>query len=127
MSNPLNFCKAEEFFQELPKWTGPTQVTSVSEVPPADTESKENYHGVTLTFNDGTMAVVQFIRPTVWRVRYDPAVKNANEYSDLNRSVDCLILSNTPIAHADADVFLLIAVLLSWTTCPSLSGLWIPT
>lgn len=87
MSNPLNFCKAEEFFQGLPDWKGPTQIASISEAPPADIESKENWHGVTLTFDDATMCVVQFIRPTVWRVRYDPAVKDANEYSDLNRLV----------------------------------------
>lgn len=88
MSNPLNFCTAEEYFKETPKWGGPTQVTSISETPPADVESKDHYHAVCITFNDGTLCSVQFIRPTVWRVRYDPAVKSPNEYSDLNRSVE---------------------------------------
>lgn len=89
MNDPINFCTAEEYFGGISNWTGPKQVNSVSDVPPADIRVKESWHGLTLSFDDDTLCVVQFIRPTVWRVRYDPAVKDRDGYSDLNRSVGC--------------------------------------
>lgn len=85
MNDPLNFCTAEDYFKEAPGWGGPTRINSILETPPADIKVKSSWHGVTLKFNDNTLCVVQYIRPTLWRVRYDPVVKDANEYSDVNR------------------------------------------
>lgn len=87
MNDPINFCTAEEYFSQLPGWKGPKQITSISDVAPADIKVPACWHGVTLTFDDSTLCVVQFIRPTLWRVRYDTSVKELNGYSDLNRSV----------------------------------------
>lgn len=89
MNDPINFCTAEEYFQGIPNWTGPKQVNSISDTPPADTRVKDCWHGLNLSFDDDTLCVVQFIRPTLWRVRYDPAVKDKDGYSDLNRLVGC--------------------------------------
>lgn len=87
MNDPINFCTAEQYFSQLPSWKGPKEVTSISDTPPADIKVPASWHGVTLTFDDNTLCVVQFVRPTLWRVRYDTSVTDQNGYSDLNRSV----------------------------------------
>jgi hypothetical protein len=35
--------------------------------------------------DDGTLCVVQYVRPTLWRVRYDPTVNDLHGYDDANR------------------------------------------
>lgn len=91
MNDPINFCTAEEYFKEIPNWGGPTKVVSASTTPPADIKDKAGWHGVNLTFDDGTVCVIQYVRPTLWRVRYDAAVRDSSEYSDLNRLVDTIL------------------------------------
>ncbi|KAF8539040.1 alpha-1,4-glucan lyase [Trichophaea hybrida] len=89
--DPLNYCRAEDYFNAARTWGGPTKVVHVSETPPIprnpqifSPHRETHYHGVTLTFDDGTFCVVQFIRPSLFRVRYDPSVKDPNEYGDEN-------------------------------------------
>lgn len=94
ISDPLNYCRAEDYFDAAKAWGGPKRVVSVSRDPPKPRDPKAcspyretHYHGLTLTFDDDTLCVVQFIRPTVFRVRYDPSVRDPSEYGDENRSV----------------------------------------
>jgi len=85
MDDPINFITAEEYYQRAQGWAGPTRVTSLSQTPPATAPLPEFWHGVTLTFDDNTLCVVQFVRPTLFRVRYDPAVRDPGDYDDANR------------------------------------------
>ncbi|RPA94936.1 hypothetical protein L873DRAFT_1699735 [Choiromyces venosus 120613-1] len=84
MDDPINFITAEEYYQQAHGWGGPTQITSLSEAVPSSAAQPEYWHGVTLTLDDNTLCVVQFVRPTLFRVRYDPAVRNLEEYDDAN-------------------------------------------
>jgi hypothetical protein len=86
-NDPLNFLRAEDYFEAAKEWGGPKKVTSISLDPPSKGSPYRvnNYHGVTLTFDDNTLCVVQFIRPTVFRVRYDPSITVADDYGDENR------------------------------------------
>lgn len=83
-NDPLNFTIAEDYFNEAKYWDGPISIKEVLEAPPENIANKDYWRGVTLKFNDDTLAVIQFIRPTLWRVRYDPLVKSPNEYGDQN-------------------------------------------
>ncbi|KAG0125373.1 glycosyl hydrolases family 31-domain-containing protein [Tuber indicum] len=84
MDDPINFITAEEYYRRAKGWTGPTRIDSLSQETPATAAQPEYWHGVTLTFNDETLCVVQFVRPTLFRIRYDPAVGNREEYDDAN-------------------------------------------
>jgi alpha-glucosidase (family GH31 glycosyl hydrolase) len=84
MDDPLSFCTAEEYFGEASAWNGPLEIVSISQDPPLDTKEKDYWRGVNLKFDDGTLCVVQYVRPTLWRVRYDPTVTDANAYRDEN-------------------------------------------
>jgi len=85
MDDPINFITAEEYYQRAQGWAGPARVTSLSQKPPTSAAKPGHWRGVTLTFDDNTLCVVQFIRPTLFRVRYDPAVGESDEYGDANR------------------------------------------
>lgn len=83
-NDPLNFTIAEDYFNEAKHWGGPKSVNEVLGAPPENIINKDYWRGVTLKFDDNTLAVIQFIRPTLWRVRYDPSVKSLNDYGDQN-------------------------------------------
>jgi hypothetical protein len=94
--DPIKFVKAEDFFNAMNStnsgWNSPKEVVNISSKPPKDLDpdnpnAADYYHGVTVTFDDETLCVMQFIRPTAFRVRYDPAVRNSDEYGDENRCV----------------------------------------
>lgn len=87
LSDPLNFVKAENYFGTGAYWTGPTKITSINKTPPTTAVSPDHWRAVNITFDDGTIAVIQFVRPTLFRVRYDPAVTNANDYEDFSSRV----------------------------------------
>jgi hypothetical protein len=92
IGDPIKFVKAEDYFTAMNEdsWKGPTKIVAITAEPPKpldpdNPEAADYYHGVTLTFDDNTLCVIQFIRPTVFRVRYDPAVQNRDEYGDENK------------------------------------------
>nr|CAB52201.1 alpha-1,4-glucan lyase [Morchella vulgaris] len=84
LSDPLNFCKAEDYYAAAKGWSGPQKIIRYDQTPPQGTKDPKSWHAVNLPFDDGTMCVVQFVRPCVWRVRYDPSVKTSDEYGDEN-------------------------------------------
>lgn len=84
LGDPLNFVTAEACFKEMKTWPGPVSIKSVIMENPANIEEPNYGHRVTVTSNNDTLCIVQFIRPTVSRIRYDPAVKSKDEYGDEN-------------------------------------------
>lgn len=87
LSDPLNYIKAEQYFQAGTGWSGPSTAVSIDKTPPTTVTSPEHWRAVNITFNDGTIAVLQFVRPTLFRLRYDPGVKQANDYEDYSSRV----------------------------------------
>ncbi|KAH0607116.1 uncharacterized protein H6S33_003104 [Morchella sextelata] len=86
LDDPLNFIRAEDFFASAQRFTGPTKIKKVqiSSNPRRPTDPIILERGIALLFDDRTICVIQFIRPTLWRVRYDPTVKSLNGYRDEN-------------------------------------------
>ncbi|KAL0932734.1 alpha-1,4-glucan lyase [Colletotrichum truncatum] len=41
-------------------------------------------HGRVFRFNDGSLLLIQFLRPRVWRVRFSPDNKSGEDFSDYN-------------------------------------------
>lgn len=41
-------------------------------------------HGRIFRFNDGSLLLVQLLRPKVWRIRFDPDNKKGADFSDYN-------------------------------------------
>lgn len=95
--DPLNFIKAEEYFDDARKglhWVGPTRVVDIDRVAPTTAKHPDHWHAVNITLESPSTApgvpptknivVIQFIRPTVFRVRFDPFVSKANDYEDFS-------------------------------------------
>jgi hypothetical protein len=81
--DPVNFTPAESFFSSANNFEGPQFVLSARTTTSTDPNHPLRY-GVELNFEDGTICLIQFVMTTVWRIRYDPDVKSASEYSDVN-------------------------------------------
>ena len=84
LQDPLNFVTAEQFFHQGKSWGGPSSIASINRIAPDTVKSVKHWRGVNVTFDDHTIAVIQFIRPTLFRVRYDPVVRDANDYEDFS-------------------------------------------
>ena len=85
INDPFTFIKAETYFERASDWGGPTRLESINDKPPSTAPEPTFWHGANLKFDDGTLAVVQFIRPTLFRVRYDPTVTDQEGYDDASR------------------------------------------
>ncbi|KAM5354780.1 hypothetical protein ACJ41O_001426 [Fusarium nematophilum] len=76
--DPYIFVKADDFFQGIDAHRGdvkqPTSVSFSEEDQKLD-DGKTNpacSHGRVFRFNDDSLLLIQFLRPKVWRVRFDP-------------------------------------------------------
>ena len=81
--DPINFVPAETFFATANNFSGPREVISARSTDSKDPKDPLRY-AVELTFDDGTVGLIQYVMTTVWRIRYHPAVKSVAEYSDVN-------------------------------------------
>lgn len=85
------FKKADDFFQDEVdgQATGIAQPSRVS-FSKADQnlpDGKPNpacSYGRIFRFNDGSLLLVQFLRPRVWRIRFDPHNKEPSQFTDYN-------------------------------------------
>ncbi|KXJ89911.1 alpha-1,4-glucan lyase [Microdochium bolleyi] len=85
------FKKANDFFEgEIDgSATGIRQPKSIScsEADKKLTDGRPNpvcSHGRVFRFNDGSLLLVQFLRPRVWRIRFNPENKTSEDFSDYN-------------------------------------------
>jgi hypothetical protein len=88
--DPYIFKKAEDFFQDIDNpgsglkqpskisYKDEDQLTSDKKTNPATS------HGRIFRFNDGSLICIQFLRPRVWKVRFDPKAEAGSDYSDFN-------------------------------------------
>ena len=87
LGDPLNYIKTEEYFTEAREWSGPSKIASINRTPPTSVKVPDGWRAVNILFDNGNWAVIQFIRPTLFRVRYDPTVTDPNQYEDTSRYV----------------------------------------
>ena len=80
--DPYTFIKAEEFFEDKTSFHRPFKVTEY--VRTDGTFDEVVTSGAVFRFNDQTLLLVQFIRPKVWRFRFDANVRNPSEFKDFN-------------------------------------------
>lgn len=80
--DPYTFMKAEDFFDGKSEFNRPFKVTD--HVKPDGTFDDIVKTGAVFRFNDQTLLLIQFIRPKVWRFRFESKFKEPREYSDFN-------------------------------------------
>jgi len=84
VDDPVNFIPAETFFSNAAaSFKGPQKITSVNTSSSTDAKDPLRY-ALQLNFDDGTLALLQFVLPTIWRVRYDPQAKSVEDYPKCN-------------------------------------------
>ncbi|KZT58892.1 glycoside hydrolase family 31 protein [Calocera cornea HHB12733] len=87
-TDPLNFVPAEHFFARAAGYPhGPTTITNVHTSSSLKPEDPLRF-AAGLEFDDGTVCLIHFASPQVWRIRYDPTFKTISDYPmDNSRSV----------------------------------------
>lgn len=88
--DPYIFKRAEEFFQDIDNpgsgLKQPSKITYKDEdqLTPDNKTNPATSHGRIFRFNDGSLLCIQFLRPRVWKVRFDPKAKAGSDYTDFN-------------------------------------------
>ncbi|KAI5919462.1 glycosyl hydrolases family 31-domain-containing protein [Camillea tinctor] len=90
LRDPYIFVKADDFFQGLKAHNGdvkqPTTVSFQNNDQLLD-DGKPNpacSHGAVFRFDDDSLLLIQFMRPKVWRIRFDPNNKKGSDFTDFN-------------------------------------------
>lgn len=80
--DPYTFIKAEDFFDGKSDFHRPFKVTEY--VRPDGSFDSIVETGAMFRFNDDTLLLVQFIRPKVWRFRFESKFRRPQQYKDFN-------------------------------------------
>lgn len=91
LRDPYVFRKAEDFFNDIDDTgaLGLKQPNKISyqdddQLLPDNKANPATSHGRIFRFNDGALILIQFMRPRVWRIRFDPKASSGSQYSDFN-------------------------------------------
>ncbi|KAK0716079.1 alpha-1,4-glucan lyase [Lasiosphaeris hirsuta] len=103
LRDPYIFIKAEDFFNNVEKFNRPSNISyQDGDQLLGNKANPATSHGRIFRFNDKTLILIQFMRPRVWRIRFDPKARSGSQYSDFNsRTIIKDTLSNL-IATLDA-------------------------
>jgi hypothetical protein len=88
--DPYIFKKAEDFFYDIDtSGSGLKQPSKLSyreddQTLPDNKPNPATSHGRIFRFNDGALILIQFMRPRVWRIHFDPKANSGSQYSDFN-------------------------------------------
>lgn len=88
--DPYTFKKSEDFFRDLDNDKDNTkrpQTISYRESDQQLEDKSENpvsSHGRIFRLNDGCLLLIQFMRPKVWRIRFDATNKTGDDFTDYN-------------------------------------------
>ncbi|RYP05667.1 hypothetical protein DL765_009769 [Monosporascus sp. GIB2] len=88
--DPFIFQKADDFFRDIDGLTtGVKQPDTLSylESDQLLEDGKDNpacSHGAVFRFNDSSLLLIQFMRPRVWRIRFDPSNTKGSDFTDFN-------------------------------------------
>jgi hypothetical protein len=100
LRDPYIFQKADDFFKETD--TAPSGVSQPATVSFLESDqllqdglkNPACSHGAIFRLNDGihdTFLLIQFMRPRVWRVRFDPNNQDGSDFGDYNRQLNRLV------------------------------------
>ncbi|KAH7188137.1 glycosyl hydrolases family 31-domain-containing protein [Fusarium flagelliforme] len=88
--DPYNFVKSDDFFESIDngstKIHRPTRI-SYSESDQLMSDGTKNpacSHGRVFRFNDNSLLLIQFVRPKVWQIRFDPHNEKGEDFTDFN-------------------------------------------
>jgi hypothetical protein len=90
LRDPFIFKPAENFFDEVDNVGSGTKQPSRVTYRDSDqllANGQPNpacSHGRVFRFDDDSLLLLQFLRPKVWRVRFDPANKSGADFTDYN-------------------------------------------
>jgi hypothetical protein len=93
LRDPYIFQKADDFFKEVDSLSsGVNQPATIAynESDQLLQDGKQNpacSHGAVFRFNDNSFLLIQFMRPRVWRIRFDPNNQNGSDFTDYNTQV----------------------------------------
>lgn len=88
--DPYIFKKAEDFFRDLDNDSNGTKRPSIVSFNDNDQKLKDGSpnpvcgHGRIFRFNDDSLLLIEFMRPKVWRIRFDPHNKVGDDFTDYN-------------------------------------------
>jgi hypothetical protein len=90
LRDPYNFVKSDDFFQGIDlgasKVNRPDTVTFTQD-DQLLSDGKKNpacTHGRIFRFNDDSLLLIQFMRPKVWQIRFDPNNQKGEDFTDFN-------------------------------------------
>ncbi|KAH6887057.1 glycosyl hydrolases family 31-domain-containing protein [Thelonectria olida] len=90
LRDPYIFVKADDFFKDVDtsanKVKRPATIAYRAADQTLDDGSKNPAcsHGRVFRFNDDSLLLIQFMRPRVWRIRFDPNNRKASDFTDFN-------------------------------------------
>lgn len=93
--DPYSFKKAEDFFHGLDNDEANTKQPQTVFYRESDQQLKNgepnpvSSHGRVFRFDDDGLLLVQFMRPRVWRIRFDANNKVGADFTDYNTYVPC--------------------------------------
>ncbi|KAK7415851.1 hypothetical protein QQZ08_012222 [Neonectria magnoliae] len=108
LRDPYIFVKAEDFFGGLDSNSSgvkqPATIAYRAEDQLATDGSKNPAcsHGAVFRFNDGSFLLIQFMRPRVWRIRFDPNNQKGSDFTDYNTRTIVLDTLSQLISSLDA-------------------------
>jgi hypothetical protein len=90
LRDPFIFVKADDFFKDIDvsanKVKRPATISYRAGDQSLDDSSKNPAcsHGRIFRFNDDSLLLIQFMRPRVWRIRFDPNNRKGSDFTDFN-------------------------------------------
>ncbi|KAK7934903.1 glycoside hydrolase family 31 protein [Apiospora marii] len=92
--DPFTFTPADDFFPDVVSGNSQTHQPNSLEYHAEDQKGKDGKinpvcekYGRIFRFDDGKHLVVQFMRPRIWRIRFNPRFQGASDHSDYNTQV----------------------------------------
>lgn len=91
LQDPYLFIKADDFFQGLDAPSANVNQPATVSYKATDqllddgTKNPACSYGTIFRFNDGSLLLIQFMRPRVWRIRFDPHNQKGSDFTDYNR------------------------------------------
>lgn len=90
LRDPYIFVKSDDFFQGIdssgPNVKRPRTIT-FNQDDQLLSEGKPNpacSHGRVFRFDDESLLLIQFMRPKVWQIRFDPNNRSGDDFTDFN-------------------------------------------
>lgn len=84
--DPYRFVPADDFFENFTAKCQPNCVTyrPDDQLTEEKTRNPASSHGRIFRLNDDAVLLVQFIRPLVWRIQFNPGYRRGSDFTEWN-------------------------------------------